>query len=382
MIAFADHPIHGDDGGTAAVVDLNGRKKVLSDPLFTIQGVAWSADGSEIWYTASTNTIDRALHAVKPDGSGRRLVTRIPGTLMLHDVWRDGRVLLTRASWRREMLGLKEGSAKEVDMSWFDYSFPGELSNDGKTLLFDEEGSGGGSYSKSGSLSYAVFIRKTDGSPAVLLGDGAAVSMSPDEKWVIAQPPGDPAQLKLLPTGAGEARALTNDNINHMWARWFPDGKRIVFSGNEPDKGIRLYVMDVTTKKNLPITPEGVHATAYSISPDSTLVAGIGPDRKGYLYPIDGGEARPIPGFNLGEHPITWGADGHSLFVYHPGELPAKVYKLDTRTGQRVLWKELMPSDPAGVETIGPILITPDGKTCVYGYHRTLADLYMVEGLK
>jgi hypothetical protein len=42
----------------------------------------------------------------------------------------------------------------------------------------------------------------------------------------------------------------------------------------------------------------------------------------------------------------------------------------------------LMPSDPAGVETIGPVLITPDGKACVYGYHRTLSDLYMVEGLK
>jgi eukaryotic-like serine/threonine-protein kinase len=382
MIAFADHPIHGDDGGTASVIDLSGKKKVLSEPLFTIQGVAWSGDGSEIWYTASTNTIDRALHAVKPDGSGRRLVTRIPGTLMLHDVWRDGRVLLTRASWRREMLGLVDGASKEVDMSWFDYSFPGELSPDGKTLLFDEEGSGGGSYSKSGSLSYAVFVRKTDGSPAVLLGDGAAVSMSPDQKWVIAQPPGSPAQLKLFPTGAGEAQALTNSNINHTWARWFADGKRIVFSGNEPDKGIRLYVMDIASKKSTPITPEGVHATAYSISLDGGTVAGIGPDRKGYLYPVNGGSVRPIPGFNLGENPITWSSDGYSLYVYHPGELPARVYKLDTRNGQRTLWKQLMPSDPAGVETIGPILITPDGKTCVYGYHRTLADLYMVEGLK
>jgi hypothetical protein len=41
-----------------------------------------------------------------------------------------------------------------------------------------------------------------------------------------------------------------------------------------------------------------------------------------------------------------------------------------------------MPSDPAGVERIGPIRMTPDGKTYVYGYHRTLADLYLVDGLK
>jgi hypothetical protein len=46
------------------------------------------------------------------------------------------------------------------------------------------------------------------------------------------------------------------------------------------------------------------------------------------------------------------------------------------------LWKQLLPSDPAGVETIGPILMTPDAQTCIFGYHRMLADLYLVEGLK
>jgi hypothetical protein len=41
-----------------------------------------------------------------------------------------------------------------------------------------------------------------------------------------------------------------------------------------------------------------------------------------------------------------------------------------------------MPSDPAGVGLIGPILMTTDAKTYVYGYHRALSDLYLVEGLK
>jgi hypothetical protein len=118
------------------------------------------------------------------------------------------------------------------------------------------------------------------------------------------------------------------------------------------------------------------------ISPDSQFIAGIGPDQKGYLYPVDVGEARVINGLNTGEQPITWGADGRSLYIYQPGELPAKVYNLDLQTGKRTLWKQLMPSDPAGVENIGPILLTADAKTCVYGYHRMLADLYLVEGLK
>jgi dipeptidyl aminopeptidase/acylaminoacyl peptidase len=231
-------------------------------------------------------------------------------------------------------------------------------------------------------LSYSVYIRKTDGSPAVLLGEGGAVSLSPDGKWVVAQTQASPSQLRLLTTGAGEAKPLTNDNINHSWAHWFPDGKRVLFSGNEPGKGVRLYVLDVASGKSQPISVEGVNGTAFIISPDSQWIAGIGPDQKGYLYPAAGGDPRVIPGFNSGEQPITFSSDGRSLYVYQPGELPARVDRLDLQTGKRALWKELIPSDPAGVETIGPILITPDAKTCIFGYHRMLADLYLVEGLK
>jgi len=125
-----------------------------------------------------------------------------------------------------------------------------------------------------------------------------------------------------------------------------------------------------------------VNGTAFVISPDSQWVAGIGPDQKGYLYPVAGGEPRLIPGLNAGEQPITFSSDSASLYVYQPGELPAMVNRVDLQTGKRSLWKQLMPSDPAGVETIGPILMTPDAKTCVFGYHRMLADLYLVEGLK
>jgi eukaryotic-like serine/threonine-protein kinase len=382
LIAFIDHPVQGDDSGSLAVIDLAGKKRDLSGQWFTIQGVAWSPDGKEIWFTASKSGVDRTLYAITLEGK-ERMVLRLPGAVMIFDIFKDGRVLLMRASWRRELVGTTNDDSKQHDLSWLDYTYPADVSADGKTLLFDEEGGGGSlDYSKSGGLSYAVYIRKTDGSPAVLLGEGGAVSLSPDGKSVIAQTQDSPSQLRLLTTGAGEAKDLTKDTINHAWAHWFPDGKRILFSGNEPGKGVRLYVSDPASGKNLPITPEGVSGTAFVISPDSQVVAGIGPDQKGYLYPVSGGEPRVIPGLNPGEQPITFSADGNSLYIYQPGELPARVNRLDVRTGQRTLWRELMPTDPAGVETIGPILMTPDAKTCVFGYHRMLADLYLVEGLK
>ncbi len=381
-VAFADHPLQGDDSGSLAVVDLAGNKKLLSSQWFTIQGLAWSPDGKEVWFTASKSGTDRTLYATSLDGK-QRIVARLPGALMLLDIAKDGRVLLVRATWRRELLGVFANDPKQHELSWLDYTYPSDLSADGKTLLFDEEGGGGAlAYSKSGGLTYAVYIRKTDGSPAVLLGEGGAVALSPDGTWAIAQTQQSPSQFKLLPTRSGEPRDLTNDNINHSWAHWFPDGRRILFSADEPDKGVRFYVYDLASGKSQVISHEGVNGTAFTISPDSQQIAAIGPDQKGYLYPVAGGDPRPIPGINQGEQPITWAADGRSLYIYQPGELPARVYRLDVQTGKRMLWKELMPSDPAGVENIGPIYMTPDAKTCVFGYHRMLADLYLVEGLK
>jgi len=382
MIAFLDHPTQGDDAGSVAMVDLKGNKKVLAGEWFTVQGLAWSPDGNEIWFTASKTGTDRTLYAVTLD-SKERMVLRLPGALMLLDIAKDGRVLLMRASWRRELIGVSGSDFMERELSWLDYSYPADLSADGKNLLFDEEGGGGAlSYSKSGGLSYAVYLRKTDGSPAVLLGEGGARALSPDGKWVVAVTQDSPTQLKLLTTGAGEPKELTKDNVNHAFAHWFPDGKRVLFSGNEPGKGVRLYVYDMASGKSQAITPEGVNGTRFVISPDSQWVAGIGPDQKGYLYSVTGGEPRLINGLNPGEQPITFSSDGRSLYIYQPGELPARVDRLDMQTGQRVRWKQLMPSDPAGVENIGPILLTPDAKNCVYGYHRMLADLYLVEGLK
>lgn len=124
------------------------------------------------------------------------------------------------------------------------------------------------------------------------------------------------------------------------------------------------------------ISPEGVDALAFAISPDGQLVAGIGPDQKGYLYSTSGGEPRAINGMDVGDIPTNFSQDGHPIYLYRSGEVPAKVYRLDLASGKKSVWKDIAPLDPTGVSTIGPILMTPDG------FHRTVGDLYLVEGLK
>jgi eukaryotic-like serine/threonine-protein kinase len=374
MVAFIEHPVRRDDAGFIAVVDMNGKKKVLSTGWETAWGLGWSPSGKEVWFSSTRIGYGRYLSAVTMSGK-ERLLAREPGTLTLQDVARDGRVLVTRDVPRVGMVGATMGSNKERDLSWMDWSAPKDLSNDGKTLLFTESGEAGGE-------NYATYLRQTDGSPAVRLGDGNGFALSPDGKWVVCGLPKPPVQLFLLPTGAGETRPFPHDNVNRFWVRWFPDGKRIMFGGDEPGHGVRLYVQDVVGGAAKAISTEGVNPSMIAISPDSRQVGFIGPDQKPVMMPVDGGETQPIQGMETGDAPIGWTADGKSLFVYHLGEVPGQVYKLDVASGKKQFWKSLVPPDVSGVTDISAILITPDGNNYVYEYGRTLSDLYLVNDVK
>jgi serine/threonine protein kinase/Tol biopolymer transport system component len=374
MVAFIDHPVRRDDAGSIAVVDLSGKVKTLSSGWETVWGLGWAPKGGEIWFSSTKLGYGRYLTAVSLAGK-ERLLAREPGTLTLQDVARDGRVLLTRDVPRVGMVGLTAGNNKERDLSWMDWSAPKDLSDDGKTLLFTESGEAGGA-------NYAAYLRQTDGSPAVRLGDGVGLALSSDKKWVVGGLPKAPVQFFLLPTGAGEPRQLTHDNINHFWARWFPDGKRLLFSGDEPGKGVRLYVQDIDGGPPKAISGEGVSSSLFAISPDGKQIVMVGPDQKPGLLAAEGGEVRPIPGLGAEDAPIGFTSDGHSLFVYRLGEVPAKVEKLDLATGRRQPWKQLVPPDISGVTDISAILITPDGNNYAYEYGRTLSDLYLVNDVK
>ena len=374
MVAFIEHPVRRDDAGSIDVVDLSGKKKTLSIGWETAWGLGWSPTGNEIWFSSTRIGYGRYLSAVTLSGH-ERLLAREPGTLTLQDVARDGRVLITRDVPRVGMVGLTSGSNKERDLSWMDWSAPKDLSADGKTLLFVESGEAGGE-------NYSVYLRGTDGSPAVRLGDGVGFALSPDQKWALSGLPKPPVQFVLLPTGAGESKTITHDPINRLWARWFPDGKHLLFSGDEPGKGVRLYVQDVEGGAVKAVSGEGVNGSLVAISPDGKQIAFIGADQKPALLTVDTGEIRPIAGLTSEEAPISYTTDGKYLFVYRLGEVPATVDRFEMATGRKEPWKKLVPPDVSGVTDISSILMTPDGNNYVYEYGRTLSDLYLVNDLR
>ena len=134
-VAFMDHPNQGDDGGLIAIVDESGKKKDLTREWYGTQGLAWAPDGQEVWFTASELGLFHYITAVTLTGK-QRLVTRVPGSLVVFDIWKDGRVLLARADRRREVMATDAGQIKDRDLSWLDYSYPADLSADGKTSAF------------------------------------------------------------------------------------------------------------------------------------------------------------------------------------------------------------------------------------------------------
>src|ERR1700691_988845 len=175
LVAFLDHPIYPDNKGAVSIVDLEGHKRVLSAAWKSVLGLAWSADGAEIWFSGGQPGIERCIYAVDLSGK-QRLIFRSPGGVTLQDIAPDGRVLVTRDEQRVGIMALAPGVTTERDVSWRDWSYPTEISGDGNTVLFAEQGLESGP-------TYTVAVRDMRGSPPIPLGPGMAGRLSPDTKW-------------------------------------------------------------------------------------------------------------------------------------------------------------------------------------------------------
>jgi len=369
-VAFIAHPLGGDEGDVE-IVDGTKQRRTLSAGWLSIQGLAWAPGGREVWFTATKAGGLRALWAASTAGA-ERLVYRAPQRLTLEDIAADGRVLLTGTTMRSELLFGSLAGKVERKLSWFDWATGLTLSPDGKMIAFTESGEGAGE-------KYGVYIRPTDGSPAIRLGDGSTGAISPDRKWVAAFTV--PANtLQLLPTGAGQARVPDVAPIERISnVRWFPDSQRLVVVGQEKGHADRTWSVSLAGGRPTPITPEGVVGTF--ISPDGKwLLVNQTSTNERRVLPLNGGPLKDI-GLTPADAIAGWMADSRGLLV-GPRSLPIQVTRIDVETGQRTAVATLTPSDPDGINIVGGLGFAPDGDHYVYGYGRLLGELFVVEGLK
>ncbi|MCI0446189.1 hypothetical protein L0152_23605, partial [bacterium] len=230
----------------------------------------------------------------------------------------------------------------------------------------------------------SVFLRNTDGSPAVKLGDGYASGLSPDGKFVASQLPNDFSHITILPAGAGESKTIRIPGFNFIGAsvKCFSDNRRILIAGYKSERPPRWWIYDLVTTELNPITPEAVVGSGPLIHRDQTSVLARTAQGDFSFYSLKGEPLNKAVGLEAADTPLQWTSDGQGVFISERGQNSLQVFRVDLVTGKRTFWKEITPSDPAGIAGGMNVMITPDGKSYAYTYRRVLSDLYLVPGLQ
>jgi WD40 repeat protein len=373
-IAFLEHPVYDDNRGDVVVADRSGKKTTLVHDWASIEGLAWSPDGREVWFTGDRDGTAGNYDLYGVDLKGNlRAVWRVPGSLMLFDTAADGRVLLASGGATGHAYVSTPADTRERDISWLNGSWVGDLSADGKFVTMASYGAGSGQY-------YSVYERPTDGSPAVRLGDGEMMGISPDDHWVLSIRYTEPPQLQMLPVGAGEVRTLNTNRLRLSSAAWTPEGK-IIFSTKEEHGDLRLWHLDPSSGAVAPIHLTNVleAGSTFSVSRDSRWIH-MYTGGEHMLLPAGGGMAQKAAGFEPKEYLVRW-IDGRSAYVNKEEQATFRIDRLDLFTGQRTHVRDIPMPDRSGA--LGEqVLLSLDGKTYATSMMRLLTDLYVVEGLR
>ena len=380
-VAFFEGPVMFGSAPQAmiTVVDRSGRKSTVARDWAGF-GLAWAPSGTEVWFTATRPAAGEfapSLHAVSLAGV-ERPVYRAADWLVLHDISAAGRVLLSRNTIRINLTCKRPGDTDERDLTWQLASAAKGISPDGETLVFEDE------LLSSPSGNPVIFTRSIEGSPAISIGEGSGAALSPDGKWVLALRGAD---LVLLPTGIGATVTLPKGDLVRIGTgSWLPDSKRVVFTGYTADNTPRGYLQEIPAGLPRAITPPGVVLSDKSAARDENELLG----RFGatwVLFPIQGGDGRPVPALTPGDIPLQWSHGGRYVYtvasVDGARQAAVDVFRVELESGSRTVWKTLTPSDPVGVEDMRETLVmTPDARSYCYTYMRRLGDLFVVDRLK
>ena len=368
---------HGTPDPVLEVVRRDGtQRRVLVQGVDRSYGLAWSHDSREIWHAASdTGATHLSLYATSLDGRRRPLIA-LPDLANVLDVTPDGRTLLSIGDLRADVAVWAPGDTRERLLSWLDFPRSLDLSEDGRTVFFSEGGQGGGPEGA------AVYARGIDGSPAVRLGTGFALDVSPDGRYVAAlarSRSGPSRELLAIPTGPGETRTVYAGEIECQDARWFPGGEALLVAGRLPDRLPRLWIVKEGQPAR-PATPEGFGAGVPG--PDGrSFVAQRLSDRALVRFAAEGQGGQPLPGPPEPGRLDGSTRDGRSLVVVETLFPGARILRRDLETGERTLLRELRPEDPTGIAQFRAT-VAASGDTFAAAYVRADTALFVLTGLR
>jgi hypothetical protein len=214
----------------------------------------------------------------------------------------------------------------------------------------------------------------------VELGEGLVIGMTPDTKYVVALVPSQPTELRILPTGAGEARTfdIAPVRVDRGFVSWMPNGREFVFVGHEAEAPPRAYHMSLDSGPARPLTSQNGAHFWNRVSPDGKLVLQTSAIDSGQNTILDmrTGQVRPASLLE-GDVPTEWDQDGKHVFVVQHNEQAATIFRVDVFTGRREVWEKIRPTDPAGILSLAHFYVTPSWNAYSYSAGRVLSTLYV-----
>jgi len=379
QIAIFRHPPNVDDRGDVLLIDRSGKVRAVSPGWESLEGMAWAPSGKEVWFSAAEAGEQYCIRAMSLSGK-QRTVNCGTSPTRIHDITSSGRSLVSTEEHQVKMAlaehSASPSSSEERDLSWLDSPYGPSLSADGGEVLFtDQSGEAGNQY--------GVYVRKTDGSPAVRIGGGGfATDLSADGKWALILLPGDPAaQVQIVPVGPGQPTALHWDGFQPLWATWFPDGQRILLLAGHSGQSESFYITDRNGSVPKLVGPCDGNSD-IRVAPDGQSFF-LHDQGRWMVRPIGTASNRPIPRLQSDEFPIAWTSDSKHVFTQTPTPDGLAINNIDLNSGQRELWQIIKPKDQVGLNPmITPIAITPDGRWMAYHYGTQLGQLYRSDNLK
>ena len=376
-VYLEDHPLRDDSAAFVRMIDGAGKTTTLSPHYSVVAGLSILKDGDGVLYSASTEGWELSLYLASRAGHVR-MITGFSEQNHLLAVNAVGEVLLKRRSARWLMFVSESPSSPARDLSWHDASLPVEFSTDSKSVLFLEGGAASGS-------DWDVYLRGADGRPAIHLGVGAGTSLSSDGRWVLVTRNQLPAQLFLLPTGAGQARQVTSDSLHHEDAAFLPDGQSMVFVGNPQGRPRMWYAQDLKGGPPRAFGPEGVLFAHLDdpvvLSPDGRNIAVVTADKNLLLQPIAGGVGRAIPDLKAGFTPVRWCPGGATIMLQKKDGAAMQIFETNVTTGTQRLWKSIASPEGLAVAEVRRVRIAPDCRSVAWGVQAQEYRLFLMKGL-
>jgi dipeptidyl aminopeptidase/acylaminoacyl peptidase len=165
-----------------------------------------------------------------------------------------------------------------------------------------------------------------------------------------------------------------------LYGRWLPDG-RIICDGNETGHPERTYLVDMNGNEK-PLTPEGILARAVTTDGKNLIVSDFD-STQFQLFPVDGGQPRPLPQLQKGDTPQDFSSDDKAILLRRSGKDGAiEIWRLELATGKRTLLRSLSAPGARAVARGLNVVSSRDEKSYAYTYHPAISTEYLVQGIR